>query len=220
MARHLEEINPPERVDNTKVVVGPSRVFRHKGAMDKYNHLSNNAIASRSELLYSIARFLPWTRYLTDVGDMTGRNPASVWDRRNGGNYSYDSTDGMGIGGMLFEGIMNNEARNLENQQGNKRVTVGRGKYKHSYIRTPTAAKESAKWYRAFGKYNPLKMAGILGDSYQGIKAVNNFINNEKALNNFDKKAFISMPYSYDTSQSKENNTKRNLTITNKLKQQ
>lgn len=211
MARHLEEINPPERVDNTRVVVGPSRVFRHKGAMDKYNHLSNNAIASRGELLYSIARFLPWTRYLTDVGDMTGRNPASVWDRRNGGNYSYDSTDGMGIGGMLFEGIMNSESRNLENQQGNKRVTIGRGKHKHSYIRTPTAAKESAKWYRAFGKYNPLKMAGIIGDTYQGIKAVNTFIDNEKSLNDFDKKAFISMPYSYDTSQNKENNTKRNL---------
>lgn len=218
MIRHLEEINPPEKVDNTKVVASPYRTFRHKESMNKYNHLLNNAIASRAELLYSIARFLPWTRYLTDVGDMTGRNPTSVWDRQNGGNYSYDSTDGMGIGGMLFESIMNREARNLENQQGNKQVIVGRGKHKHSYIRTPTAAKESAKWYRAFGKYNPLKMIGILGDSYQGIKAVNNFINNEKALNNFDKKAFISMPYSYDTSQSKENNTKRNLTIINKLK--
>lgn len=218
MPIHLEEINPPERVDNTRVVVGPSRIFRHKGAMNKYNKLLDNAIASRGELLYSIARFLPWTRYVTDVGDMTGRNPASVWDRQNGGNYSYDSTDGMGIGGMAFEGFANREAHNLENQQGNKRVTVGRGKNKHSYIRTPTVAKQHAKVYRAFGKYNPLKMAGIAGDTYQGIKAVNNFINNEKALNNFDKKAFISMPYSYDTSQSKETNTKRNLTITNKLK--
>lgn len=220
MVRHLEEVNPPERVDNTRVVVGPSRVFRHKGAMNKYNHLLNNAIASRSELLYSIARFLPWTRSLTDIGDITGRNPASVWDQRNGGSYDYDSTDGMGIGGRYFESFANREARNLENQQGNKRVTVGRGKNKHSYIRTPTVAKQHAKVYRAFGKYNPLKMAGIAGDIYQGIKAVNNFINNEKALNNFDKKAFISMPYSYDTSQSKETNTKRNLTITNKLKQQ
>lgn len=218
MVRHLEEINPPERVDNTRVIVGPSRVFRHKGAMNKYNKLLDNSIASRAELLYSVARFLPWTRYLTDAGDMTGRNPASVWDRRNGGNYSYDSTDGMGIGGMAFEGFINREARNLENQQGNKRVTVGRGKNKHSYIRTPTVAKQHAKFYRAFGKYNPLKMAGIAGDTYQGIKAVKNFINNEKALNDFNKKAFISMPYSYDTSQSKKINTKRNLTITNKLK--
>ena len=218
MPIHLEEINPPERVDNTRVVVGPSRVFRHKEAMNKYNKLLNNSIASRGELLYSVARFLPWTRYLTDVGDMTGRKPASVWDRQNGGNYSYDSTDGMGIGGMAFEGFTNREARNLENQQGNKRVTIGRGKHKHSYIRTPTDAKQQAKFYRAFGKYNPLKIIGIVGDTYQGIKAVKNFINNEKALNDFDKKAFISMPYSYNTSQSKANNTKRNLTITNKLK--
>lgn len=216
MIRHLEEINPPERIDNTKVVVGPYRTFRHKEAMNKYNKLLNNSIASRGELFYSIARFLPWTRSLTDIGDITGRNPASVWDRKNGGNYDYDSTDGMGIGGRYFEGFMNNEAYNLEHQQGNKRVTIGRGKRKHSYIRTPTAAKESAKIYKAFGKYNPLKMAGIIGDAYQGIKAINTFINDEKALNSFDKKAFISMPYSYDTSQSKANNTKRNLTITNK----
>ena len=107
--------------------------------------------------------------------------------------------------------LVNREAHNLENQQGNKRVTVGIGKNQHSYIRTPTDAKQQAKFYRAFGKYNPLKMIGIAGDTYQGIKAVNNFINNEKALNDFDKKAFISMPYTYDTSQSKEINTKRNL---------
>lgn len=92
-------------VDNTRVVIGPSRSPATQADSKKLNDANNRAIVANAEALYSVLRFTPYVKYLTDVGDVLGVNPASY-----GKSGEYDPTDLMGVGGQGLESAFNSLA--------------------------------------------------------------------------------------------------------------
>lgn len=193
-------------VDNTRVVIGSSKSPATQTNSKKLNDANNRAITANAEALYSVLRFTPYVKYLTDVGDITGYNPSSYKISRE-----YDSTDGMAIGGQSLETYLNNLA-DEEAKGGHKTVTIGRGRNKHKVILQrggPDGLQTKA--YRYFAKYNPLKMAGILGDVMQGINAAKELYKANKNLKQVEQSInYKHQPFIIDTGASREDNEKFN----------
>lgn len=161
--------------------VDKTKDFAHTGGYSEYDQAklddaNNEIIKQWGNTVYGALRFIPYIRYATDVADTFGLSPDQ--------NGEFDTTDSMGAGGHLFSFGMNQFADELEKQTGNIQVRIGRNpRNRHYYTRTPAMAQEQAKLYRAFGKYNPLKFAGVVGDIYQEGKHLYNLHN---AYNTYD----------------------------------
>ena len=193
-------------VDNTRVVIGPSRSPATQADSKKLNDANNRAIAANAEALYSVLRFTPYVKYITDVGDVLGVNPAAY-----GKSGEYDPTDLMGVGGQGLESAFNSLA-DKEAKGGSYRTTIGRGKNKHKVtLQRGGPDGWSTKFYKYAAKYNPLKITGIIGDVVQGVNAAKELYKANKNLQEVESSInWKQQPFRIDTSISREDNERFN----------
>ena len=192
--------------DATKIVITPSRTPATSKDQKRLNSAVNRNIRAQGEAAYSIFRFIPRIKYLTDFGDVLGINPAS-YNKPN----EYDLTDGMSLGGNLMEPGFNNIAKEYA-KPGTTTITVGRRpKTKHKTIIKTGPDSFNYKFAKYANKYNPLKMIGFVGDIYQGVRAAKelydanaNLVNTEKSID------WKIQPYSIDTSLGMKVNERKN----------
>ena len=187
-------------VDNTRVVIGPSRSPATQADSKKLNDANNRAIAANAEALYSVLRFIPYTKYLTDIGDITGWNPATAYKRNNGKDYTLDFSDyGAIIGGWPIDIINRNGKLDFDSSTGR---TISK---KHPYRRKVHNTMINRELSKGFVKYNPLRMVGILGDVIQGVNAAKELYDANKNLQQVKQSInWKQQPFSIDTGMSIE----------------
>ena len=193
-------------VDNTRVVIGPSRSPATQVDSKKLNDANNRAIAANAEALYSILRFTPYVKYLTDIGDITGWNPAIAYNRNNGENYTLDFSDyGAITGGWPIDIINRNGKLDFDSSPSR---TISK---KHPYRRKVHNNIINRELSKGFIKYNPLRMVCILGDVVQGVNAAKELYNANKNLQQVKQSIkWKQQPFSIDTGMSIEDRKKLN----------
>lgn len=193
-------------VDNTRVVIGPSRSPATQADNKKLNDANNRAIAANAEALYSVLRFTPYVKYLTDIGDIIGRNPATAYKRNNGENYTLDFSDyGAITGGWPIDFV--NRNGQLDFSSSPSRTTSK----KHPYRRKVHNTMINRELSKGFAKYNPLKITGIVGDVVQGINAAKELYKANKNLQEVESSInWKQQPFRIDTSVSREDNKRFN----------
>lgn len=195
-----------EPVDNTRVVIGPSKSPATQVDSKKLNDANNEAKAANAEALYSVLRFTPYVKYLTDIGDITGYNPATAYKRNKGEDYTIDFSDyGSITGGWPIDVINRNGQLNFDSSP--SKTTSKKSRYRRN-IHNTTINRELSK---GFAKYNPLKMIGILGDAVQGIKAIKEVYNANKNLKQVEQSInWRQQPFKIDTATNKKDSEKFN----------
>lgn len=193
-------------VDNTRVVIGPSRSPATKADSKKLNDANNRAIAANAEALYSVLRFTPYVKYLTDIGDIIGRNPATAYKRNNGENYTLDFLDyGAITGGWPIDFVNRNGKLDFDSSP--SRTTSKKHPYRRK-VHNTTINRELSK---GFAKYNPLKITGIVGDVVQGVNAAKELYKANKNLQEVESSInWKQQPFRIDTSISREDNERFN----------
>lgn len=193
-------------VDSTRVVIGPSRSPATQADSKKLNDANNRAIAANAEALYSVLRFTPYVKYLTDVGDIAGWNPATAYKRNNGEDYTVDFSDyGAITGGWPIDVVNRNGQLDFDSSPG--RTTSK----KHPYRRKIHNTMINRELSKGFAKYNPLRMVGILGDVVQGVNAAKELYKANKNLKQVKQSInWKQQPFKIDTGVSREDNEKFN----------
>lgn len=187
-------------VDNTRVVIGPSKSPTSKADSKKLNDANNRAIVANAEALYSVLRFIPYIKYLTDIGDITGWNPATAYKRNNVKDYTLDFSDyGAIIGGWPIDIINRNGKLDFNSSTGR---TISK---KHPYKRKVHNTMINRELSKGFVKYNPLRMVGILGDVIQGVNAIKEAYEANKNLKQVEQSInWRHQPFQIDTVASRE----------------
>ena len=193
-------------VDNTRVVIGPSRSPATQADSKKLNDANNRAIAANAEALYSVLRFTPYVKYLTDIGDIIGRNPATAYKRNNGEDHTLDFSDyGAITGGWPIDFVNRNGQLDFDSSP--SRTTSKKHPYRKK-VHNTTINRELSK---GFAKYNPLKITGIVGDVVQGVNAAKELYKANKNLQEVESSInWKQQPFRIDTSISREDNERFN----------
>ena len=193
-------------VDNTRVVIGPSRSPATQADSKKLNDANNRAIAANAEVLYSILRFTPYVKYLTDIGDIIGKNPATAYKRNNGEDHTLDFSDyGAITGGWPIDFVNRNGQLDFDSSP--SRTTSKKHPYRKK-VHNTTINRELSK---GFAKYNPLKITGIVGDVVQGVNAAKELYKANKNLQQVESSInWKQQPFRIDTGASREYNEKFN----------
>uniref|UniRef100_A0AAU8MKK3 Capsid protein n=1 Tax=Geladintestivirus 6 TaxID=3233138 RepID=A0AAU8MKK3_9CAUD len=192
-------------VDNTRIVINPSMRPATLKDNKRLNKANERAIMANAEALYSVLRFAPYVKYLTDVGDITGYNPATINKRNKGESYTPDFSDfGAIFGGQPID--FANKDDNLD--YSNKPVSKAK---KHPYRRSIHNNKINRKLSKAFVKYNPLKMVSVVGDIIQGKDAAIELFNANKNLQQTKESIdWRQQPFRIDTETTQEDNDRFN----------
>uniref|UniRef100_A0AAU8MHH0 Coat protein n=1 Tax=Geladintestivirus 5 TaxID=3233137 RepID=A0AAU8MHH0_9CAUD len=192
-------------VDNTRVVISPSSYPATPKEIEIFNKAVDRGTVAEAEALYSILRFTPYVKYLTDVGDIAGLNPATLAKRNQGQNYTIDFSDyGSVVGGWPIDVANRNDNLDYSNRP------VLKSK-KHHYKRSTHNNLITREFSKAFAKYNPLKIAGIIGDVIQGYDAAKELFNSHKNLQQVKQSInWGQQPFRIDTGTTKEDNDRFN----------
>ena len=193
-------------VDSTRVVIGPSRSPATQTDSKKLNDANNRAIAANAEALYSVLRFTPYIKYLTDIGDIIGKNPATAYKRNNGEDHTLDFSDyGAITGGWPIDFV--NRNGQLDFSSSPSRTTSK----KHPYRKKVHNTMINRELSKGFAKYNPLKITGIVGDVVQGVNAAKELYKANKNLQEVESSInWKQQPFRIDTGASREYNEKFN----------
>ena len=198
-----------EPVDNTRVVINPSKSPASFNDSKKLNDANNRAIIANAEAIYSVLRFMPYVKYLTDIGDVTGLNPAAKTN-----NQDPDITDIFPFMSPAFENYINKTADMMNRPNGIKR-TRGKGVMRHTIKAQIKPGSLEDKLYRGLGKYNPLKIIGVVGDVVQGLNAAKELYNAHKNIKQVKQSInYKQQPFRIDTGASRENNESFNSKVT------